>query len=491
MVASAPARIKAIPAGRVDYTLADEALEFVASECGMRLDDWQQEVLRESLGLRKDGSWAAKEVGLNVPRQNGKGTVLEARELVGLFMLGEQMVIHSAHEFATSQEHFRRIEATVRDNPGLLEQVRWNRGDYAGFRHGHGEAGIELGDGRRLIFKTRSKSGSRGFSGNVMVFDEAMVFTRAALAAMMPILRTRSMASDEFPHGMQIWYAGSAVDQDIHEHGLVWTAVRERGLDGNDPTLAYFEWSVDVDHPSQVTDEMALDDDLRRQANPALGIRIAPEHMDLEYRSMDLRSFAVELYGAGDYPSLDGQVQMVISPEDWAALTDAGSALEDPVCLAFDVSPERKTAIVAAGLRPDGLFHVEVIQHKQGTGWVPERLEELVARWDVHSVVCDGYGPAASVASAVEELGVKLSRVTAGEHGQACGHLVDVVAENRLRHLGSEELAAALRGAKPRPLGDAWAWSRKNSSHDISPLVAATLALHAAVGLEVGELAIF
>jgi hypothetical protein len=182
---------------------------------------------------------------------------------------------------------------------------------------------------------------------------------------------------------------------------------------------------------------------------------------------------------------------MVISPEDWAALTDAGSALEDPVCLAFDVSPERKTAIVAAGLRPDGLFHVEVIQHKQGTGWVPERLEELVARWDVESVVCDGYGPAASVASAVEELGVKLTRVTAGEHGQACGHLVDLVAENRLRHLGSEELAAALRGAKPRPLGDAWAWSRKNSSHDISPLVAATLALHAAVGLEVGELAIY
>jgi len=42
-------------------------------------------------------------------------------------------------------------------------------------------------------------------------------------------------------------------------------------------------------------------------------------------------------------------------------------------------------------------------------------------------------------------------------------------------------LAAAVRIAKPRPLGDAWAWSRKNSTGNISPLVSATLALSAAV----------
>ena len=34
-----------------------------------------------------------------------------------------------------------------------------------------------------------------------------------------------------------------------------------------------------------------------------------------------------------------------------------------------------------------------------------------------------------------------------------------------------------MKGATKRPLGDAWAWSRKNSTVDISPLVAATLAL--------------
>jgi hypothetical protein len=34
----------------------------------------------------------------------------------------------------------------------------------------------------------------------------------------------------------------------------------------------------------------------------------------------------------------------------------------------------------------------------------------------------------------------------------------------------------ALRGAVQRPLGDAWGWSRKNSTVDITPLVAGTIA---------------
>src|SRR5439155_905388 len=57
-----------------------EAVE-LARMAKLGLDPWQELVLGHSLGERPDGSWAAFEVGLVVPRQNGKGTVLEAREL--------------------------------------------------------------------------------------------------------------------------------------------------------------------------------------------------------------------------------------------------------------------------------------------------------------------------------------------------------------------------------------------------------------------------
>jgi hypothetical protein len=446
-----------------------EAVELAAA-AGLRLDPWQVFVLERALGLC-DGRWAAFEVGLNVARQNGKGAVLEVREIAGLFLFGEELIIHSAHEFATSQEHFRRLENLVRDTPALHEQVKR-------YSHSHGEEGIELRDGRRIIFKTRTKGSARGFSCDLLVLDEAMVISDAAVGAMVPTLRSRAAATE---HGPQVWYAGSAVDQEVHDHGVVWSRVRERGVNGDDPDLAYFEWSVDADHPSLVSDEMAEDEELWALANPGLGIRITAEHMRREQRSLDPRTFAVELLGAGDYPRTDGVLSTVIRLEDWLALKDALSEVLDPVCVAFDVSPDRTAAVAVAGTRADGLFHVEVIKHRSGTGWLAAYLAGVVERQDPAVVVCDGFGPAASVVREVEEAGVKVFAMTSGEHAQACGRLVDAVNERTVRHLGSDELLAAIRGAKTRPLNDAWAWSRKNSNVDICPLVAVTLALSAAL----------
>jgi hypothetical protein len=70
--------------------------------------------------------------------------------------------------------------------------------------------------------------------------------------------------------------------------------------------------------------------------------------------------------------------------------------------------------------------------------------------------------------------------VTAREYAQACGGFFDAVDNRELRHLNTPELLAAVRGAVKRPLGEAWAWDRKNTHVDISPLVAATLALREA-----------
>ena len=59
---------------------------------------------------------------------------------------------------------------------------------------------------------------------------------------------------------------------------------------------------------------------------------------------------------------------------------------------------------------------------------------------------------------------------------QACGQFYDAVMRGTLRHLGTDELSVAADGAARRPLGDAWALSRKDSGADITPLVSAVLA---------------
>ena len=60
----------------------------------------------------------------------------------------------------------------------------------------------------------------------------------------------------------------------------------------------------------------------------------------------------------------------------------------------------------------------------------------------------------------------------------ACGAFLDKVDEDRFRHTGQVELNMAVDAARRRKVGDAWAWHRRDTSVDISPLVALTLAVH-------------
>lgn len=470
-------------------SLGDQAVAF-ARRIGMDLDPEQEMVLRESLGVREDGRWQTREVGLNVPRQNGKGEILIARELYGIFELGERLVIHTAHEFKTSAEHFHRLESVVRDCPELHGRVhrRPETGRIDGYKYSHGEESIELDDGSRIEFKTRTKSGMRGFAGvDLLVLDEAMIISEAAHSSSMPTIR-----ASKAERGPQLWYTGSAVDQEIHEHGVVWARVRERGMAGDDQALAYFEWSIDVEHPDDVTDEMTLDVELWRQVNFAIARgRVSEEHMDWERRAMSPRGFAVELLGAGDYPATDDSAESMIGFDAWLDLEDDSSVLEDPICLAFDVSPDRRTSIVASGLNDRGQLHVELIHARTGTGWVPDRLAELYARHEVIEIVCDGFGPSASIAKRVDEAGITVRRVNSGEYAEACGVLLDAIKERTLRHLGQDELNAAVRGARTRPFVDRWAWSRTKSKADVGPLIAGTLALWSTADKDLGSVHIF
>lgn len=449
----------------------------------MTLDPEQELILGSSLGLRADGKWQTREVGVNVPRQNGKGEALIARELFGLFELGEMKIIHTAHEFKTSQSHFNRVEAVIRNSPELMAQIkRAPSGRIIGFRYGNGDEAIELESGAKLEFRTRTKSGMRGFEDvYLLVLDEAMIINEAGYSSALPIIR-----ASRSPRGPQVWLTGSAVDQETMDHALVWTRLRERGMAGGDESMAYLEWSLDAEHPDDLTDEQLLDVELWKSVNFAIVRgRVEVEHMEWERRAMSARGFAIELLGVGDYPPTDVSADMLVSLEDWHALEDPSSVLLDPICLAFDVSPDRKTAIVAAGANEDGRLHIEVVHSGSGTGWVKDRLRELYDRHEVLEIVCDGYGPSAAIARKADEAGINVRRLDAGQYGQACGAFVDAVGEDTIRHLGQDEMTHALRGAKARPLVDRWAWSRTKSNVDISPLVGGTLALWSALELNV------
>lgn len=449
-----------------------EAMEICAL-AGLKLDPWQEFALRESMGERPDGKWAALEVGIEVARQNGKGAFLEARQLTGLFLLEERLQIHTAHQFDTSLEAFGRllelIEATPDFDREVLRVVK-----------SHGEEGIELRGKRRIRFRTRTGGGGRGFSGDVLYLDEAMIISEAMHGALFPVLSARP--------NPQIIYTGSAVDQLEHEHGVVFARIRERGLKGGDPGLAWFGWGhcpSDPDGDPVLPDteearELLDDREVWSASNPGLGIRISPEFIEAERRSMSARNFAVERLGIGDWPdTAEADDEELFDPEDWAGIRDREAKVQDPVTFAVDVSPDRSSASIGVS---DGAERVELIERNRGARWVIARVAQLVEDHGAEKVVLDGRGPAAAFQDEMEDLlGFEVTVTSTSDYTQACSGFFDAVKERTLRHGGQPELDAAVKGAKTRPLGEAWAFSRKKSDVDITPLVACTLARWGAI----------
>jgi hypothetical protein len=425
----------------------------LAAAAGIELDDWQRYALDVGLAERAGGKWAALEVALIVPRQNGKTVVLLAVELAALFLFDERLILHSAHEFKTAHESFRHAVDVIDGTDFLRRRVK-------AVRSSHGEEGVELLDGSRLRFVARSTGSGRGFASDRVIMDEAFNLSADSIAALLPTMSARP--------NPQLWYASSAGKPD----SLQLQRIRERGI-SRSPGLAYMEWSAperaDYDDPA-----------VWAQANPALGIRISHEFVGSERQAYPDVEFARERLGIWDDP----RVGAVIDPDTWSHLADRRSTMLDPVAFAVDVSVDRKRASIGvAGKRLDGRVHVEVIAADKGTGWIVDRLVELTNAHANLGVVVDAIGPAAALLPELNDKGVRSEVIGTRDYAGACGRFYDAVAQGRLRHLDSPVLNLSVNQARQRLLGDSWAWQRRDADTDITPLVAVTLAMHG-LGIE-------
>lgn len=437
-------RVVSLPEG--DDSAGIEAVQ-LAESVGVMLDDWQQFALRSALREREDGKWSAFETALIVARQNGKGEVLGVRALAGLFLFGEQLILMSAHEFKTAAESFRRVLAWVDGSDDLRSRV-------ARVRTSHGEEGIELLTGQRLRFVARSTGSGRGFTGDCVILDEAYRLPEAAVGALLPTLSA--------VRNPQLWYASSAG----HADSDVLRAIRDRGAKGDDPNLCYLEWSADP--------QLASDDRTGwAQANPALGIRISEEHVEREFAAMPETEFARERLGIWDEAA---GADSAMNLDLWQKCFDGTSRALDPVALAVDVSPDGHGSIAAAGSRPDGLTHVEVIDARPGTQWIAARVVELVNRWSPSCVVLDAGSPAGALLPDLDRHGVRVEKVAGREVAQSAVAFSAAVNQAQLRHIDQPHLNASVAAARRRMVGDLWAFGRRGSFVDISPLVACSLA---------------
>lgn len=479
-------------------SLGREVVE-LAALAGLILDPWQAWFIEQACAVREETffnkytneyqrMWAAKEVGLMVSRQNGKGSILEARELAGLFLLGERTIVHSAHQFDTSKEHFLRILELLEGVPDFDREIDK-------VTRSHGDEGVVLKSGQRLRFRTRTKGGGRGWSPDFIAMDEAMYLGPDQIGALMPSLSARP--------NPQIWYTGSAGDKDSTQFGKV----RNRAVKGNrvqnprtgewtrvpDPALFYAEWSIDA------CDQLCLPDcdehdrpdsvESYAKANPGLGIRITVDHVQMEQRSMDESTFLQERCGVGDWP-VEGDQWAVIAEEAWKARIDEASEIKNNSIkvLGVDTSPNREfSSIAVCGENLEGLLHVEItsdefrLDHRPDAKWLVPRIKEIWGRVSPDAVIIDRRSPAGAYIDELIAAGIGVIVPSTSEVGDGCGSFVSGVQPRKgevadIVHIDQRDLNEAVAGADKRPVGDKWGWAKRSSATDITPLVAATLA---------------
>lgn len=486
---------------------ADEAIQ-LAHAAGLELDPWQQLTLHLGLGRTKLGRWAAFTVALIVARQNGKGSILEALELYWLFLAGERLIGHSAHEYKTAMEGFRRVLWLIESNDWLRKRVKK-------VINTNGEEGIELLSGQRLRFMARSKGAGRGFTFHKLVWDEGYALTREQQDAQLP---TMSAVDDP-----QIWVTSSPPLTSDTGEVLFQLRRQARALADQITFLDYgAEGALDA------LEFLDLDDvETWKRTNPSevhagSGHGVSIETMARERAVMSDAGYARERLCI--WPPDLSEGFGVITKEQWDAMLDVRSGSDDwpipdgtapyersvfslakefkdgepptklvgrPV-IAVDVSPRAQghvtSSLCLAQRRQDGKRHIELLARQSGTSWVIDTLRAfLLANPDVGGIVIDPGSPAGSLLADIENLLIEMGiptdlimKMASRDVASAFGMIYDAANETQpsVVHVGQPELAQAVGGAVKRNVGtDGSGWDRKNASTDITPLVGCTYAL--------------
>lgn len=429
------------------------------TDLGLGFDGWQDGAGRAILAKRADGKYAATVggVALSIARQTGKTYLLGAIIFALCLLFPGMTVLWTAHRLKTAKETFRSMQGMARRRkiaPHVQQIFTASGAEEITFRNGS-----------RIMFGARETGFGRGFAKvDIEVFDEAQILTERALDDMLP-------AMNASPNALAI-FAGTP-PRPI-DPGEVFTRMRFEALEagsGKSDGL-YIEFSADKN---------ASPDDLEQQAiaNPSFPHRTAVEAIQRMRKQLSEDSFLREGMGIWD---ADSQ-HRVISEEAWGDVADSASMAVDRLTLGIDVPPDRSNACVAlAGLRADGLWHVEMDEERKGVDWVIELVANLASKNRLHAVVAD------EMSGLVEKrrdkhylIGTDILVTLAAAEGRdmaiACAKFYDSVIDKSLRHGNQSQVDVALSVARKRPLAGGWAWNRKDFASDITPIVAETLAL--------------
>lgn len=413
---------------------------------------WQSHVARVTSELADDGrSWAYGTVVISVPRQAGKTVISRSAGTARGLTIPEHQAWYTAQSREDARKRFLDFATAIRRRRCPLKPP------FSRIRLSNGSEGVSWPSGSAWRIFAPTETALHGEALDLVVLDEAWahseVLGQALLGAAVPGGVTRPW--------FQLWVVSTAGDaSSAWFRGLV-EAGRAAVAEGRRSGVALFEARAEGPDLEQLLD-----------AHPAVG------HTTTRQRLAPL----IEASGP-DAPRAFGNLW----PDDraagpfpagaWAAAAAPGLAWPDtmPAALAVDVAPDRSTSSIAVAWWHGDTPAVSVAVTGPGTGWVLEHARRLSAQLSA-PVVVDDRGAAAALVDGWPP-DVRTRKMTTRDVTTSAQQLYDAVTEHRLAVRPDPVLDDAVKGATTRPVGDSgWAWGRRASTSDITPLVAITFA---------------
>lgn len=416
------------------------AIGFIKS-MGVNLAEWQTLVLSHWLDRDENGMVTSTTCMLEVPRQNGKSTILNVFALVCALVLGRN-VLYTAHQVKTVMKAFRWID-------NLIQHKAFMRKECIKVRRTNAQEGIYFSNGSCIEFGTRTNAASRGLTYDIVIYDESQELTDEQMQAMSSV---NSAAPSGDPQDV---YAGTPPK--ITMSAETFTKVRTSIIDGAEKSCLD-EWCLD-DLPKDVSDK-----DLWYKLNPSLGIWLLENALTKDLMSMSKEGFAQEHLGLW----LLGNVRMAIPEKSWNACGGNKAPLDGDPIFGVKFSPDGYEVCLSAAVareNDDGISdsaHVEFVKSSMVANGLSWLTKFLMDRADTMGcVVIDGKSAAPALVSDLKKNGFpeeKMILIRPFEAAQILPVFLEGINSHRLTHASQPQLDKSVTEARRRKIGQEGGW---------------------------------
>lgn len=414
------------------------------------------------------------ECAIQLPRRSTKTTVVQMVLLGRCATIPNYRVVSTAQDGTRASQFFMNMVRMVEAHMFALKLSEADLGIKQIYRS-QGREFIEFLNGSRWWVVKPEPGALRGEAADTMWFDEGGEIdpqkSDELVAGALPIMDTRDLG--------QVIVSGTP---GLVRAGLFWDSL-EKGREDPD-SIGIVDYSApDWADPS--------DESWWWQVHPGLACGLTKlAKLRKNFDKMPITQFAREYLCM--WPA--DRTVSALDKKKFAAgavAPIAGPPAGIPWAVAYDCHMDGLSGTFTAAWWEDGRPHIQVMEHRAGTDWMPAVAAKLLQAHPDVPLAYDAIGQNQVVAQALAgmpRVNTKRLRALSMREVSAGASLVaGAVDQEQLQHGESKSLTLAVESANWRFSGENRFFGRKSAVVDISPIIAGSEALFVSSGMKPKE----